>query len=453
DPVWGSTAYMNVRVTVDGQFRGNISISLNIENLAKQLNDLKVGSDGAVFITDADGVFKFVEDPQMVGKKVGEVIPPIGERWQEILRSDRSAFTYRAADGERVAVVSLVPILNWRLVSEASAREMEADMRRSMWITVGISVLFLMLGSIIGALFARGITRPLQRISTGLVEEAGIMSRYADEVSAASRNLDQSASPQAAVVDGASHSISDMSDSISRNAADAKSVTELMRQSDDDIQAGFEAIQQMTKAMEEINHSSGEIGKILKTIEDISFQTNLLALNAAVEAARAGEAGKGFAVVADEVRNLAQRSAGSVRETESMINETASRVGRGMTIVGELDEKFKLIIDSMNKVGEMVGKIGDAAEEQTHGIEQVNQAMAQVDKNSDETAHEAQAMTKISDNIAEGVDHLLATTDMLGQLLSRKTTSLRENRITPAQPAPRKPVGPNKQLPYNGNQF
>ena len=252
-----------------------------------------------------------------------------------------------------------------------------------------------------------------------LAAEAASLSDVAGKISRARNNLGRSAGTQSAVVEGANASIGEMSQAVALSAKGTLAVVELMRKSDEDIQAGLASISQMTGARTDINHSSTQIGKILKTIEDIAFQTNLLALNAAVEAARAGEAGQGFAVVADEVRNLAQRSAASVHETAALISETNNRISRGMNMVTDLDAKFSVITQSLRKIEEMVEKIGEATNEQTQGIGQVNQAMIDVDKNSGQTANEAKAMTQISHSVIEGVDRLRNNVELLGRLLNK----------------------------------
>ncbi|MDR1298132.1 MAG: methyl-accepting chemotaxis protein [Deltaproteobacteria bacterium] len=117
------------------------------------------------------------------------------------------------------------------------------------------------------------------------------------------------------------------------------------------------SIESMNKSMEEINGLSTRIGSVLKSIEDISFQTNILALNAAVEAARAGEAGAGFAVVADEVRNLATKSASAVLDTRKMIENTLTNVSQGFRISQEVKARFDQILDDSNQIIELSNSI------------------------------------------------------------------------------------------------
>jgi len=420
DPKWGTKAFINIRLELEGQWRGLISAAINLETFAKTLNSLKVGRNGAVFMIDDQGILRFIEDTSYFDRPVAEVFPAYGQHWSEITSQESSTFSYKKDGIERIAIVTRVPVLNWYLVSEAAMDEFEATMRRSTITTVGLSGLLILLGCLSGFFFARTITRPLNDITNGLAREADSMSGLADKISQASGHLDRSAEGQARVVDGAKASIREMSDFIARNAEDTNQVVGLMKQSSGEVQAGLGAIGQMTQAMNDINHSSAEIGKILKTIEDIAFQTNLLALNAAVEAARAGEAGQGFAVVADEVRNLAQRSAGSVNETAALISETTGRIGRGMSIVTELDEKFTAITESLNKIEAMVETIGRSTSEQTQGIEQVNQAMREVDRNSGQTSREAGAMTQISNDLIQGVDHLRLNVELLAKILNRR---------------------------------
>ena len=125
---------------------------------------------------------------------------------------------------------------------------------------------------------------------------------------------------------------------------------------------GAADMQQMTTAMDDLKTSSASIAKIIKTIDEIAFQTNILALNAAVEAARAGEAGAGFAVVAEEVRNLAQRSAAAAKETAAKIEDAVRKSERGVALSGKVAHGFGEIVSKARQVDELVAEIADGLE-------------------------------------------------------------------------------------------
>jgi predicted PurR-regulated permease PerM len=167
---------------------------------------------------------------------------------------------------------------------------------------------------------------------------------------------------------------------VQNNKIKTKEASILSEKTNDFAHAGCEEMANMKSSMAVIKQSSDDISKIIKVIDDIAFQTNILALNAAVEAARAGDAGAGFAVVAEEVRNLAQRSATAAKDTTSIIdkNITLSRVG--VEISNSVSKSLEEIKNNAKKVTELVKDITTASDEQARGSDQFSHAMMHIDQ-------------------------------------------------------------------------
>ncbi len=200
------------------------------------------------------------------------------------------------------------------------------------------------------------------------------------QISSASQSLAEGASQQAASLEETSASLEEMSAMTKRNADHAQQARTATGQARTVADTGSERMQQMQDAMKSIEVANTEITKILKTIDEIAFQTNILALNAAVEAARAGEHGSGFAVVAEEVRALAQRSAAAAKETAQRIEECVTKSHDGVRISGEVGSTFTEIQGHIRQLEDLVTQIANASSEQSQGIGQLNQATHEMDK-------------------------------------------------------------------------
>ena len=262
-----------------------------------------------------------------------------------------------------------------------------------------------------GILVVRSITRPVNRAMAGLTEAAEQVVSASGQVASASQSLAEGASEQAASIEETSSSLEEMSSMTKQNADNASTADKLMKESRQMVERANGSMTELTQSMEDISKASDETSKIIKTIDEIAFQTNLLALNAAVEAARAGEAGAGFAVVANEVRNLAMRAAEAAKSTSVLIEGTVKKVKEGSELVERTNTAFAEVSKSAAKVADLVSEIAAASHEQAQGIDQINKAVAEMDKVTQQTAANAEESASASEEMnaqAEQVKEIAA---------------------------------------------
>jgi methyl-accepting chemotaxis protein len=233
----------------------------------------------------------------------------------------------------------------------------------------------------------------LSRMRGKLTDIVGEVQRGAQTVSSAAQqiahgndDLSQRTQEQASSLEETAASMEEMTSTVKQSADNAGHASQLAAAMRGQAEQGGEVASQASAAMQAIKQASAQIADIVSLIDEIAFQTNLLALNAAVEAAHAGEQGHGFAVVAAEVRNLAQRSARAAKEIKTLINDSVDKVQAGSQLVDASGQALAGIIGSVKKVADIVNEIAAASQEQSTGIEQVNRAVTQMDEVTQQNA-------------------------------------------------------------------
>ncbi len=295
----------------------------------------------------------------------------------------------------------------------------------------------------------------LSEVFTQIRDAASYISHSSDEIASGNNNLSQRAEQQAANLQQTASSMEELTSTVKNNAENAREANHVATVARELAEHGGKVVDSAINAMQEINESSTKIAAIIGVIDEIAFQTNLLALNASVEAARAGENGRGFSVVATEVRNLAQRSANAARESKLLIQNSIQKVRNGTEFVNETGKSLNEIVGGVKQVSSIIAQIASASAQQSAGIEQVNLAVAQMDEITQQNAalaeQAAAASVSMNDQTANMRD-LLAFFHLNAEAASvSRTTPLRPtagntknlNNETRGKKSLEKPVSPS----------
>jgi len=270
------------------------------------------------------------------------------------------------------------------------------------------TLMTILVALLISYFLTKSITRPFKEIFQGLesfslVELNDVQNQFAEItesliqsgqlVNEASQEIADGANVQAASLEETASSMEEISSMTRMNNTNANEANQLMKHAELLVQKTNEAMSDLTDSMKAISDASDETVKIVKNIDEIAFQTNLLSLNASIEAANAGEHGAGFAVVAGEVRNLAMRSAEAANNTNKLIEGNVSKIRHGSDLVRKADEEFSQVAEIASMVAKLVYEISAASDEQTQGIEQINKSLTEMEDVTQQNASSTQDLS------------------------------------------------------------
>ncbi|GHU34631.1 hypothetical protein FACS1894105_01760 [Clostridia bacterium] len=271
---------------------------------------------------------------------------------------------------------------------------------------VGIGLIVFVVSLLIIYYMVMRITRKMVGVMNELDGTTDDLSKESDKLTSMSSSLADGNTKQASNVEDTASIMNETSSMAVQNNENTNQISSMSSSNNEAINSANEKADQLMFSMKDLSASSEEILTVIKSISDIAKQTNILSLNASIEAARVGESGKGFAVVADEIRTLAARTAIAAQDTQSIISKNTDLSAKGLQMTEEVKTSLDELHKNLQSIGGIISEVKNASDEQLRGLEKANNAISQMEKITQVTASDASDAEALSDELKARVTSL-----------------------------------------------
>ncbi|HBF35823.1 MAG TPA: chemotaxis protein [Firmicutes bacterium] len=355
---------------------------------------------------------------------------PVNNQVSKLISANKTSEAAQVLANKADPMTQLTMDAQGKLVALVEAENMAANQSaiQTYEHSVGSVIILVIICILMGVggafLITRSITKPVNIIVAGLNESSHQVTAASIQLSASAQQLSESNAEQASSIEETSSTLQETSTMLQQNNINTKQAALLSTEANEHANRGSKEMQEMMDSIQEIKKSSDQISKIIKVIDDIAFQTNILALNAAIEAARAGETGMGFAVVAEEVRNLAQRSAQAAKDTSAIIEANIELSNQGVNTAQKVYQALNEITAGAKKVSSLMEEIAAASQEQAQGVEQVNKAMSQMETVTQKNASNAEESAASAEELNAQANSMRRIVKALSELVNGNDKTL-----------------------------